>query len=260
MPALPELQRRFAGFVFGRAEPGGWSDLIEANGLTPEQRLGIYRNNTRLGLTEALAATYPVVARLVGRKFFNGLARHYIERHPPETSSLIWYGDHFAAFVNGFAGCASLPYLPDVARLERLQQEAFHEADQARFDFSRLAAVAPEHYGKLCFRCHASMRLLTSRYPVYDIWRANQDGCDAGETIRLDRGGSAILVFRPDLEVLTRALTGGQYLFLSRLQAGEPLLETARRTNRPGRRFDLAGELGFWADAGLITDFTISGG
>ena len=47
---------------------------IKDNQLTPQQCLSIYRNNTQLGLTEALRDGYPVLNKLVGTEFFNHLA------------------------------------------------------------------------------------------------------------------------------------------------------------------------------------------
>lgn len=69
MLALHELQQRFATAVLGK-DDGSFERHIHAAGLTGTQRLQVYRNNTRLGLTGALAAVYPVAQRLVGEGFF----------------------------------------------------------------------------------------------------------------------------------------------------------------------------------------------
>ena len=45
------------------AAPAGSSDLAA-------RRFRVYRNNVRVALTEALAAAYPVTARVVGAPFF----------------------------------------------------------------------------------------------------------------------------------------------------------------------------------------------
>ena len=80
MHGLHELQRDFARSVLHGGIAVG--NRIRPNGLTAAQRLAVYRNNTFMGLTEALKDGYPVVHRLVGDGFFNGLASAYVARHP----------------------------------------------------------------------------------------------------------------------------------------------------------------------------------
>ena len=65
MLSLRELQARFAAAVFGdTAEPSMLR--IQAAGIAPELRLGIYRNNLQEGFTKTLALEFPVIQRLVG--------------------------------------------------------------------------------------------------------------------------------------------------------------------------------------------------
>ena len=69
MPSLRELQRGFAASVFNPP----LSDLaqhIRPGRFPPERHLQVYRNNVFESLTSALKATYPVVERLVGPRFF----------------------------------------------------------------------------------------------------------------------------------------------------------------------------------------------
>jgi len=55
---------------------------VLADGLPPEARLGIYRNNFTGTLTAALKLCYPAVHRLVGAEFFEGAARIFIRWSP----------------------------------------------------------------------------------------------------------------------------------------------------------------------------------
>ena len=57
------------------------------------------------------------------------MARAYALAEPPRSPVLMDYGAGFADFIAGFAPAASLPYLPDVARIERAWREAYHAAD-----------------------------------------------------------------------------------------------------------------------------------
>ena len=100
-------------------------------GLAPQARLAVYRNNVVVSLTDALAAAYPAVLSLVGERFFKAAAGVYVRAEPPRSPVLITYGQSFAQFLEGFAPAAKLPFLADVARLERLWLEAYHAADAA---------------------------------------------------------------------------------------------------------------------------------
>ena len=68
MKALHELQQAFAADLLGDDlhHMGG---MICDDSLSAAQRFKIYRNNFQTSLTDALAAIYPVVERLVGREF-----------------------------------------------------------------------------------------------------------------------------------------------------------------------------------------------
>ena len=65
---------------------------IGASGLAPEARLRVYRNHFRITLAEALGATFPATARLLGGDGFGGLARRFVGAHPPTRPCLAEYG------------------------------------------------------------------------------------------------------------------------------------------------------------------------
>ena len=91
---------------FAAALLGGPEDLvvaeIQADGLDPAARLAIYRHHVLATLTEALEATYPVVVRLVDRRFFAYAADQFIRRYPPAGPCLFEYGEALADFLATF--------------------------------------------------------------------------------------------------------------------------------------------------------------
>lgn len=255
MNGLPEIQRDFSNVVLRESVqmPAG----IIANGLEPAQRLAIYRNNTLLGLTEALRDVYAVVNRLVGDNFFNRLAQAYILDFPPHSGSLLGFGGHLAGFLSDFAPAQGLPYLPDMARLEWYCHEASHEADAARLDVSSLAGVPENSYGELRFQLHPTARFLASGYPVRRIWHSNQAGYTGDVRINLDEGGGWLLVFRPGLEVEILQLDEAEYCFLTALHAKVTLVEAVEQgyTANPG--FEVQACLQRWLDRALLTGFSL---
>src|SRR5262249_9301267 len=145
---------------------------VLAEGLPPEARLGIYRNNLTGTLTAALKLCYPAVHRLVGAEFFEGAARIFITAEPPRRADLDAYGEGFPAFLAGFPPAGALPYLPGVARLEWAVNRALHARDTEPLDLPHLAAIAAAEHGRVAFRPHPSVALIEADHPVDEVWRA----------------------------------------------------------------------------------------
>lgn len=255
MNRLHDLQRDFSRFVFQETGliPGG----IKANGMMPEQRLAIYRNNTQAGLTEALRDVYQVVNRLVGDKFFNRLAEAYINAHPPHSACLLEFGQRFAEVIADFKPAQGLPYLADTARLEWYWHEAYHEADDNALDVSKLAQLDPGRYEQLGFTIHPSARFIASDYPIARIWACNQPGAQQDEWIDLHEGACRLLIYRPDVEVKILSLDKAEYQCLTALASGLTLMQAVRQVDAEHPGFDVSPSLQHWLFRGVLTDFFI---
>lgn len=197
------------------AVPTGFSDVAA-------RRFRVYRNNVRIALIEALGAAYPAVLRLVGIPFFEQMARVYIEACPARQRTLNLYGDGFDDFVGGFGPARGLPYLADVARLERAVLEACHAADAPALDPVLLTALGP---GLASARLtpHPATRLVRSAYPIADIWHANNGDSLLEDELVLANTAAGALVMRPGFSVSVEALASGQCTFVETLLAGDNL-------------------------------------
>lgn len=217
MPRLRELQLGFAAALLDGAGDD-FACHVRAAGLTGARRLQVYRNNTVLNLTGALAAVYPVTRRLVGEGFFQYTAACYIARHPSRSGDLHEFGEHFPLFLQSFAPVAALTYLPDVARLEWAYHQVFHAASHPPLDLAALARVPAERRGELRFRLHPAARLLASAFPILQIWRVNQDEYSGDPTVDLDQGGVELLVLRREnLDIEFQPLEDGEFSLLHTL-------------------------------------------
>lgn len=255
MSALPELQRGFAAAVFGEGN-APFADQVR-DGRFPGARLvQIYRNNTFASLTAALQAVYPVVARLVGDEFFRYAADQYIHAHPSTSGNLHDFGGRFAAFLAGFAPAATLPYLPDVARLEWAYHRVFHAADHPPLPLEQLAAVPPAQHGQLVFGLHPATRLLESDYPLLRIWQANQPEA-ADEQIDLGAGGERLLVFRRGLEIEFKQLSPGEYNLLRAFSFERRFAEASAAALEAEPQLDLAEILRLHGMLGTVASFRL---
>jgi hypothetical protein len=236
--SLRERQQAFAAAIFGTAAVEGG--------------LQVYRNNVFTSLTDALAAVYPVVRRLVGESFFNQLARRYIRRYPSRTGNLHDFGEELPAFIATLADTRALAYLPDVASLEWAYDRVFHASDAEPLDVRRLAERGAVE--AMSFRLHPAVRLVASRYPVLAIWETNQQ--DDVATVDLAAGGDWLLVQRCSLERRIERLTPGEFALLHSLAEGAALAEACAVAGAAEPDIDLAAAMGRFVTQSIFTEET----
>lgn len=223
MPGLHELQADFCANIFDRRNCDHIVDSIRANGLTPERRVQVYRNNVYTSLTEALRAVHPVVHKLVGDRFFRYAASEYITRYPSTSGDLHDFGNQFHEFLAEFAPAQSLSYLPDVALFEWYYHEVYHAAEHGPLELSQLAQVSTDRFADLKLQLHPAARLLRSEFPVLKIWQVNQDDYAGDQSVDLDEGGDYLLIMRPAFEIEFHRLDRSDYTLLEALARGDVL-------------------------------------
>jgi hypothetical protein len=205
--------------------------------------LAVYRRTLGANRHMALAAAYPVVARLVGEAFFAEAAERFASSHPSRAGDLHEYGGELADFLASYPHAASLHYLADVARLEWAVHRCGFAADPQPFDAAALAAVPVDRRGEVRFRAQAGTALVASRHPIVAIWEANQAGRDGVPTRSWE--AEVAVVYRRGLEVRV-ARAGAEAGLVARLLAGDPLAAACRDEAD-------AAALPRWVEAGIFT-------
>lgn len=214
--------------------------LTTWNGSDPNTRFNVYRNNVMVSLIDALADGYPVVQHLVGEEFFRAMSREFIRLHPPSSPVLAWYGAEYPNFIATFPPAASVAYLADMACLERLRVEAWHEADAQPISPQILMALLSDEglLAKVGFALHPAVRTFKSCYPVVSIWGAHQ--ADSVDLTHIDFSQQeAALLVRPELGVEIIPVDGDVVDFIEALSDGTPLAQAAALFDN----FDLASVL-----------------
>jgi hypothetical protein len=257
MRTLPELQAGFASAVL-REDARAVADLIVGDGLAPDARVQVYWNHIFSSLTETLETTYPVVCRLVDRRFFGFAADRYIRSHPPAGPCLFEYGATFPDFLASFPSCAGHPYLADIARLEWAMNSALHAEDAPAMTRAALAVVPADDVGRLALRFDPSAAWLRSPWPVDLIWRANQAGADPDASVDLAAGGVMLEIRRQDDVVSLRRLDAAEFAFRAALGQGLTLETAAQAALAEDHAFDLATMLRELLDGALLTGFTLA--
>lgn len=131
----------------------------------------VYRNTVLHGAVEALTDNYPVVAELLGADMFEAVAVDYAAECPPRSHVLALYGARFADWLEQQRWIADLPYLADVARVERLHVECLMAADAE--PLSHVSGALGDLAGSR-LTLHPALRFTWLATPAMTIWLAHQ--------------------------------------------------------------------------------------
>jgi uncharacterized protein len=239
MSQLLESQRGFAATLRDAEASSRTGRWLAGDAALVTQRLAIYRANTAASAAKALAAAYPVLQQVVGHEFFAGLARAYLQASPSTCGNLSDYGGELAAFLAELPHAQSLPYLPDVARLEWLVHRAYGAADAKPWDPAGLMAVAPELQDEIRFEWAAGTAVMNSAYPIAHVWTMHQPEHAGGFTVDWSVA-ERVLVARAGLRVTVAALELGDAAFIIAALAGGTLDGAAAAALDADPAFDLA--------------------
>jgi Putative DNA-binding domain len=216
-----------------------------------DKRYAVYRNNVTVSLIAALEANFPAIKRLVGAEFFAAMARAYVQENPPKSRLMAEYGASFPDFLQSFEHLAKYPYMADVARLERLWLDSYHEADAAPLQGAELAAIAPDALFETRFAVHPAARLFASPFAAVSIMAANRS---EGEIPPINPAiAECGLVTRPHLDVAIRHISASTRAFLAALIAGSTLGESIEASIVLYPAFDLAANIQGFLEAGVFT-------
>ena len=234
---LAERQRDFLDRVYGEAPWPGFA---------------IYRGHAMANLHDALAATYPVVLRLVGDAFFAEAALRFARGNPSASGDLDEYGESFAAFLESYAHARPLAYLADVARLEWACHQGRRAPDAGALDAAALARVPAELHAQLRFDLHPAARIVRSSHPIVSIWLANQPEADG--TPQSEAPEDA-LVARDAGELRVRRLEAFDASLLEALGRGCTLAEATASFDTALLERSLGAALARHAAAGVLCGF-----
>lgn len=254
MQRLAERQRDFSAALLDPALPVP-PGLVGPDREPSSRRFAVYRNNVMAGLMKALTAAFPAVCRIVGDEFFRAMARSYVLFEPPASPLLLDYGAGLPDFLARFEPAAMLPYLPDVARIERAWTEAYHAPEALPLEASDFAVIDTDRLAEIHLALHPSLRIVRSPLPALTIWRMNvADGVP--RPVDFSAGGEDTLVVRPAAEVEVRSMPPGGAEFAALLAEGKSVTEATAAALAVEPRFDLSANLAGLVAAGAFAGYS----
>ena len=249
--SLRTIQERFFTDVVIGSQIGGSKEVSDSylprGKFAGEDLIKVYRNNYVISLTEALSATYSAVKRLVGDEFFAYIAKDFISKYPLSSGYLTDFGDEFADFISQQDACKDLPYLVCIARLERCYEKAFHAAEKDAYQLEKFNQLKDCKQG-LYVDMHPSVQLLSSTFPVVDIWLMD----DESPVPDLQNNPQKVLIYRRNYEVQIELIDDSEYAFLNALMRNRCIDEVYENVKQP---VDLQAFLIKYINRQVLVDF-----
>jgi hypothetical protein len=247
MPSLRDTQIAFSA-ALRSGEAGALASLLVDDGIAPQKRLQIYRNNHRLAVLGVMQASYPVIERLGGAGWFRHSVSQYQDMYPSRSGDRQHLGEKYPDFLRAALAGTSHVYFADVAALEWAYQCVLTAEERAPVDLAVLQAFAPQDHERLVFVPRPALRLVESEFPIFAIWHAHQPSVPEVPEIRLDAGRCRVLLIRRKDHVELRELSEGSSQLLQQWLAGTPLRVAAAAVAATvqaagAAEFDVAGSL-----------------
>ncbi len=250
-PTIDDFTLAFAEFM----ESGQNEKLADYCDLgTNLEFFNIYRNGYYRAAIDSLVSNYPTILALLGDDYFRSLAKHYVTEFPPCVGSLVGYGHEFASFLAEHDVSQQLPYLSDIARLDRAWLNVYFAAENAPITVDEISTLMGRvddiamHQLVLC----TAIDIVSLDYAVTPVWQKLKETGRLNTAIEVIKRPEYVLLWRQHSEVLIRPITSVEFNFLSGLNAGLNLEEAAEIAVLDDSDFNLSEFFSNLITAGLL--------
>ena len=152
---------------------GGLGAIItDDERMDPAARVGVYAEAYFYRLLEVLKEDFPATLAVAGADRFHNLVTGYLIDYPPTEPSIFHAGQHFPAYLHTHPIADRVPFMGDLAGLERVVLESFHAADAPALDGAAMRAIAPEAWPAFAMRTHPATRIVACAWRVDEVLRA----------------------------------------------------------------------------------------
>nr|WP_166179923.1 DNA-binding domain-containing protein [Altererythrobacter segetis] len=192
--------------------------------------MAVYRNTVAVGAITAVIDNFSTVAALVGPKAMKALAQEFVRDVPPDNPILARYGGAFPSWLAEHPLADELPYLADVARIDRMRTEAHLAADAPEFGLEDVARLTAEEWTRCRVTMRPATRIAWFAVPAPSIWVAHPVA--DGTEIAPEWQAEGILVTRSEGAVGAWVIGACEHRILHGLRLGETVGQAALAASR----------------------------
>jgi len=162
-------------------------------------RWHVYAHGYVARIAEVMGLEYAAIRRILGSDAFEDLVARYIGVFPPRSYDLARAGDRLPGFLELDRLSSELPFLADLATLERAVSAAFVASDAGDpVRWAELVSRDPDGVAGLPLALLPGVAVLRSPWPLHALWTCRLEEDDAAVSIPVDGLPSRVLVYRRD--------------------------------------------------------------
>ncbi|OWQ88582.1 hypothetical protein CDN99_17195 [Roseateles aquatilis] len=212
----------------------------------------VYRNTVLTGCVDALLALYPAVRRLVGDDWLKAVALDYVRTQAPTDGELHHYGASFPEALHVFLPDGEWPWLPEVARLDRLWSESHVAADAPVLTAGDVAGLDIEQLAHARLRVHPATRWRwCADWPAFSLWLGAREAWPDPNPPHWN--GQGALLTRPIGAVVVTDLADADCALLEACADGHAIATALTQTQLRYPASDLGAALGRLLTQGAFT-------
>jgi len=144
------------------------SPLVLSNNTDYQAGISVYQNNLKANAERALAITYPSVKTIIGEENFRYATTQYLHEFLKTTADWGLWGEHLADFLAQQTLIESLPYLPDIARLDWALHQSYR-AKNSESNINSFYLLEQEDSTNLRFELANGIFVISSPFPIIAI-------------------------------------------------------------------------------------------
>ncbi len=246
-------QKKMKVLVCPKGSSAEESPFLNPQGsVSGQERMQVYAEGYTARILETLSETCVAVKHILGEAAFLQIAQGYARQYPSQSYNLTDAGRKLPDYFEETDWKDRFPFLPDLARLECLVMDSFHEFPEDSFDPACLAGLDEGGWDKLYLNFQPFVKILKSSWPILSLWEARSTPLKDLH-VRLEGRPQSVLVYRRASEVFCKEITSAQYEMLSGLLSGKNLGEVCGELEKISEEeLPLLEWFSFWSSQGLL--------
>ena len=220
-----------------------------------QQRISVYQNNVFGALKEYLAEVYPATKGVLGQRFFEQLVLRAVQKTPPSVGDVHRYGEELIAAIGDFDSLKELPYLKELMQLEWVLHGLYFRSPTEIVDWSE---IPQDKLMEMKVRPSTGYVILSSTFPLYEIWRQSLPNYHEPVAINLADGPDTLLLSKDDQGVHCQKITSEIERLLVQIDEDENLLQAIESLSGSIGPEQLSSALAFIFEASLIAPKELS--